>query len=159
MYIQAGMWAPDAQPLRLISFNLKGVSSEKGKCGAWQASFVSRQKRKSRSYTFSAADSPGNVREGVVAGREEGWAEPSGQTRPFVSQALKIDSDQAFATAAKQSSAYLKKNPQVPVHFVLELTPRFPNPSWRVVWGETVGASERTVFVDATSGRHLQTID
>jgi hypothetical protein len=157
MYIQAGMWAKDAQPLRLTSFNLKDVASENGKCGAWQASFVSIQKGRARSYTFSAVDSPGNVREGVVAGREEGWGS-GGQAQPFVSQALKIDSDEAFATAVKHSAAFLKKNPEVPVHFLLELTPRFPNPTWRVVWGKSLGASDHTVFVDATSGRHLQTL-
>jgi hypothetical protein len=158
MYIQARTWAADAQPLRLSSFNLKEVASSGGKCGAWQATFVSDQLRKARTYTFSVIESPGNVHEGVFAGREEPWSGPHGQTRPFLVQALKVDSDEAYETAEKKSTDYLKKYPDMPVQFLLESTPRFPNLTWRVIWGETVGASDYSVFIDATTGGYLQTV-
>jgi hypothetical protein len=158
MYIQARAWAPDAQPLRLSSFNLKEVASDDGKCGAWQAIFVSQQRSKARSYTYSVIESPGNVHEGVLPGREEAWSGPHGQTRPFLLQAVKADSDEAYAAAVKKSSDYLKKNPGVPVQFLLEATPRFPNPAWRVIWGETLGTSDYSVFVDASTGEYLQTL-
>src|SRR5437773_2497922 len=88
MYIQARTWAPDVQPLRLSSFNLKQVATAAGKCGAWQATFVSQQRSKARIYTFSVIDA-GDVHEGVLAGREESWSGPHGQERPFFLQALK----------------------------------------------------------------------
>jgi hypothetical protein len=158
MYIQARAWAPDAQPLRLSSFNLKEVASDEGKCGAWQATFVSQQRGKARTYTYSVIESPGNVHEGVLPGREEGWSGPHGQTRPLLLQAVKADSDEAYTAAVKKSSDYLKKNPGVPVQFLLESTPRFPNPAWRVIWGETIGTSDYSVFVDASTGEYLQTL-
>ena len=158
MYIQARAWAPDAQPLRLSSFDLREVASADGRCGAWQATFVSQQRSKARSYTFSVIESPGNVHEGVLPGREEAWSGPHGQTRPFLLQAVKADSDEAYAAAVKKSSDYLKKNPNVPVQFLLESTPRFPNPAWRVIWGETIGTSDYSVFVDASTGEYLQTL-
>src|SRR5262249_5417272 len=76
MYIQARTWAADAQPLRLVSFNLKEVASTGGKCGAWQATFVSAMRSKARSYTYSVVESSGNVHEGALAGREEPWSGP-----------------------------------------------------------------------------------
>jgi hypothetical protein len=158
MYIQARTWAPDAEPLRISSFNLKEVTSEGGKCGAWQATFVSAARNKARTYTYSVVESPGNVHEGALAGREEPWSGPRGQERPFLQQALRIDSDEAFAAAAKVSVDYLKKNPKMPVLFLLELTPRFPNPTWRVLWGETIGTSDYSVFIDASTGKPLQTV-
>jgi len=157
MYIQSRTWAPDVQPLRLFSINLKQVASAKGKCGAWQATFVSPQKSKARIYTFSVVES-GDVHEGVLAGREESWSGPRGQERPFFPQALKVDSDEAFATAAQKSSDYIKKNPDMAVLFLLEFTPRFPNPTWRVIWGESMGTSDYSVFVDASTGQYLQTV-
>ena len=158
MYNQAHTWAPDAEPLRLLSFNLKEVASSHGKCGAWQATFVSPARNKARTYTYSVVESPGNAHEGVLAGREEPWSGPRSQERPFLQQALRIDSDEAFTAAAKISTDYLKKNPQMAVLFLLESTPRFPNLTWRVLWGETVGTSEYSVFVDASTGRYLQTV-
>jgi hypothetical protein len=158
MYIQARTWAPDAEPLRISSFNLKEVASEGGKCGAWQATFISAARNKARTYTYSVIESPGNVHEGALAGREEPWSGPRGRERPFLQQALRIDSDEAFAAAAKVSGDYLKKNPKMPVLFLLELTPRFPNPTWRVLWGETIGTSDYSVFVDASTGKPLQTV-
>jgi hypothetical protein len=39
------------------------------------------------------------------------------------------------------------------MNFVLEFTPRFPNPVWLVLWGETAGLAKYTVFVDAATGQ------
>ena len=156
--IQARVWAADAQPLRISSANLKEVPSVDGKYPAWRATFVSAQLRKARSFSYSVVDSPGNVHEGVLRGSEEAWSGPTGQEQPFPIQMLKVDSDEAYATAVKESKAYLKKHPEIPVHFLLEFTPRFPLPAWRVYWGETLGSSQYAVFIDCTSGKYLQTL-
>ncbi len=44
----------------------------------------------------------------------------------------------------------------MPVNFILEWTPRFPNLAWRVLWGESVSTSPYSVFVDATNGQFLE---
>jgi hypothetical protein len=158
MSIQARVWAADAQPLRIASANLKEVLSADGKYPAWRATFVSAQLKKARSFSYSVVDSPGNVHEGVLRGSEEPWSGPSGQAQPFPMQMLKVDSDEAYVTAIKESKDYLKKHPEVPVHFLLEYIPRFPLPAWRVFWGETLGSSQYAVFIDCTSGKYLQTL-
>ena len=156
--IQARVWAADAQLLRIYSANLKEVPSVDGKYPAWHATFVSAQLKKARSFSYSVVDSPGNVHAGVLRGREESWLGPTGQAQPFPLQMLKVDSDEAYATAVKESKDYLKKHPEMPIHFLLEFTPRFPLPAWRVSWGETLGSSQYAVFIDCTSGKYLQTL-
>ena len=157
LYVQARSWSADAEPIRLSSFNLKEVPSQAGRCAVWQATFVSRQKRKSRSYTFSVIKSGTSIRKGVRAGLSEGWS-GRGQARPFISQLFKIDSTKAYDKAVEKSSRFLKKNQGLPVHFLLESTPRFTHPVWRVIWGETRGSGKQTIFIDAATGLYLNTL-
>jgi hypothetical protein len=157
MFIQARTWSADAQPLQVANLNLKEFPCVQGKCMAWRATFVSAQLRKALTYTYSVIDMPGIIHEGAMAGRDEPWSGPTGQARPFVQQMLKVDSDQAYEAAAKESTAYLKKHPGLPVQFLLEFTGRFPIPAWRVMWGETIGASNYSVFVDSITGNYVQT--
>lgn len=156
MYAMARTWSPDIKALRLESINLPDVKSGGGKAGAWRAMFVSESRGRARGYTYSVIEAEGNLHKGVFAGLEETYSGPRGQAKPFLIQALKVDSDAAWETAAKKSAEYMKKNPDKPVLFLLELT-RFPDPAWRVVWGESVGTSNYSIFVDATTGEYLLT--
>ena len=157
MYPQARGWAPDAQLLQLRSINLSQVKSENGKAGAWQAILVSASRGKARTYTYSAVEAEGNLHEGVFGAIEEDYA-ARGPAFPFEVLALKVDTDQAYETAAKKSQEYIKKNPGKPVTFLLEQTKQFPDASWRVIWGESVSTSDYSIFVDATTGVYLETM-
>ena len=71
-----------------------------------------------------------------------------------MASAFHIDSPAALETAKTGSKAYLDKPGTKPaINFLLEFTPRFPDPVWRVMWGESAGSAEFTVFVDATIGK------
>jgi len=155
MYPQARGWAPDAQPVELRSINLSQVKPEKGKAGGWQAIFVSASLAKSRAYTYSAVEAEGNLHQGVFAGIAEDYAVGRGSP-PFLPAALKIDTDEAFDTAAAKSQDYIKKNPDKLISFLLEQNKRFPDPTWRVIWGESVSSSDYSVFIDATTGMLLE---
>jgi hypothetical protein len=154
MYPQARRWAADAQPLQLQSVHLAQVKSEKGKEGAWQAIFVSPSQGKSRTYTYSAVEAEGNLHQGVFGAIEESYS-PQTASTPFEIAAIRVDSDQAYKTAAQKSQEYIAKNPDKPVTFLLEQTKRYPDVTWRVIWGGSVGTSDYSVFVDATSGALL----
>jgi hypothetical protein len=156
MYPQARGWAMDAQPLRLRSIRLGQVKSGKGQAGAWEAAFVSVSKGRARTYTYSSVEAEGNLHEGVFAGIEEGYSGSSGPAFPFDIVAIKTDSDQAYDAAAEKSQDYIKKHPEVPVTYLLEKTNRFPDLTWRVIWGESVGSSDYSVFVDASTGKYLE---
>lgn len=157
MYAAARNWATDLQPLQLASIHLKEVKSGEGKSGAWQCMFVSPSKSRLKTYTYSVIEAGGNLHKGVFASLDESFSGSRGQAKPFLIAALKTDSDEVWKTAADKSKEYMKKNPDMPVSFLLESTPRFPNPAWRVVWGERVSQSNYSIFVDATSGEYLVT--
>jgi hypothetical protein len=157
MYPSARSWALDATPLRLRDIRLTQVQSEKGKAGAWEAVFVSPSQGKSRTYTYSAVEAEGNLHQGVFAGLEEGYAGGTrGPSFPFEIAAIKIDSDQAYDAAAEKSADYMKKNPGKVMSFVLERTNRFPDLTWRVIWGESVSTSDYSVYIDASTGKFLE---
>jgi hypothetical protein len=158
MFAAARTWAPDIQALRLNSIQLVQVKSPPDKAGAWQATFVSPSRQRLRSYTYSIIEAEGNLHKGVFAGLEEAYSGPRGQAKPFLIAALKTDTDEVYKTALAKSTEYVKKNPDKPVNYLLELTPRFPNPAWRVIWGESVGTSNYSIFVDASTGDYLQTM-
>ena len=161
MYTAARGWTADLQPLRMTSINLPEVKSVPGKAAAWQVLFVSPETKRARSYTYSVIEAPGNLHKGVFAGNEEGWSGSRGPAKPFVIQALKIDSDAAYQTAlkkGKKAAEYVKANPDKGVVFLLEQTNKFPSLTWRVIWGESVGTSNYSVFVDAATGEYLETM-
>jgi hypothetical protein len=157
MYNMARAWAPDVQVLQLHSIDLPDVKRERGKAAAWEATFVSQQLGHKRSYTYSVVEAEGNLHKGVFAGLEEGWSGARTAT-PFLIAALETDSDQVYQTALAKAADYEKKNPDKPIAFLLEKTEQFPDPAWRVIWGESVGTSNFSVFVDASTGKYLQTM-
>jgi hypothetical protein len=155
MYPQARGWAPDAQPLQIQSIRLAQVKADPGKSGAWQVVFVSTARGKAKTYTYSAVEADGNLHEGVFGGLEEDYS-GRGDSSPFLIAAIKVDSDEAYKTAAEKSEAYLKKNPDKPVTFLMEQTRRFPDVTWRVIWGDSVSTSDYSVFIDGSTGKLLQ---
>ena len=118
--------------------------------------FVSPSKGLRRSWTYSVVEAGGNLHIGTFNGPEETYL-ATGQAKPFLVAALKTDSDAVYETAVGKSKDYIAKNPTMPVSILLELTPRFPDLAWRVIWGESVGTSSYSIFVDATTGTYLAT--
>jgi hypothetical protein len=161
MYTAARGWAGDLQPLRMTSIHLPDVKKVPGKAAAWQATFVSPGRQRARSYTYSVVESAGNLHKDVFAGNEEGWSGPRGPIKPFLIPGLKVDSDVAYETAmkkGKKAAEYVKANPDKNVSFILEQNSKYPDLTWRVIWGESVGTSNYSVFVDATTGEYLETM-
>jgi len=163
MYQMARAWSPDAEVLQLTSLHISEFAQEiPGKAAAWQATFVSASKGRSRSYTYSIVESEGNLHKGSFAGPEESWSGPRGVTTPFLIAAVKRDSDEAYKTAMSNpithAAEWDKQNPGKPITILLEKTNKFPDPAWRVVWGESLSTSGFSVFVDASTGLYLETM-
>ena len=154
MYPPARSWVLDATPLRLRSVRLS-AKPEKGKADAWEAVFVSQSLAKSKTFSYSIIEAEGNLHQGVFSGLEESYSAQAASF-PFPIAAIKIDSDQAYDVAAEKSAAYIKKNPDKPITYLLEQTRRFPDVTWRVIWGESVSSSDYSVFVDASTGKYLE---
>jgi len=156
MYQVARTWAPDAAVLKLTSVRVDGVPDQPGKSGGWEGVFTSEQRAASKTFTWYAIDQEPTIHKGVFPGAEDSYSGAHGTTTPFLIADAKIDTDAALATAKLKEADYEKKSPGQPVFYLLEKTSRFPDPAWRVIWGESVGTSGFSVFVDATTGTFLQ---
>jgi hypothetical protein len=152
-YPAARAWAGDSLPVRIRSINLADVPSDSGKAGAWEIGYVSASRQEARIYTWSAIEASESLHKGVFAGKSQTWS-ASNQQKPFMASDFHIDSPKALEAATTAAKVYLEKPGTKPaINFLLELTPRFPDPAWRVMWGETAGSAEFSVFVDATTGK------
>jgi hypothetical protein len=154
-YLSARTWAQDLEILRMANLPISGMKPPLGKSGAWEVTFVSAAKARAKTYMYSVVED-GNIHQGVFGGLEENWSGKRGQNTAFVTAAFKIDSVKAWAVAEEQSKEYMAKNPDKPITFVLERTPRHPNPAWRVIWGTSAAASNYSIYVDATTGAFLE---
>ena len=155
IFPQARGWAVDAQPLQVRSLNLTELKPEPGKAGAWEVTFVSPSKASSRSYTFSSIEAEGNLHEGVFAGPIGSYS-GRGPAMPFLLAAIRIDSDKAYEIAAEKSQDYIQKHPNLPISYLLEQTNRFPELTWRVIWGASASTSDYSVFIDASTGKFIE---
>lgn len=157
MFQQARAWAPDAQVLKLESVHLTEVPEVPEKAGEWQATFVSPSRGAARSYTWSAVDVEPTLHKGTFPGAEELYSAKPGSS-PFPIAAVKVDTEAAFAKAKIEAAEYARKNPTMAITWVLEKTDRFSDPAWRVIWGESLGVSGNSVYIDATTGAYLETM-
>jgi hypothetical protein len=164
MYQMARSWGgqqPDVVKMQSVRLaEVKDVPP--GLAPVWQATFLNSAKTQSREYTFSITDGEGNLHKGAFAGPESGWSGPRGVNQPFPYIAVKVDSDKAYKTAMSEPKSkaeeYDKKNPGKPITIILERTNKHPNPFWRIVWGESVGTSNFSVLIDASTGDYLETM-
>jgi hypothetical protein len=154
-YPSARAWAADATPIRVRSLDLDSLKGEGGKSPVWEVTYVSPAKGRIRVFNWSAAEE-GNLHKGVHGPADDAWGGPSGQERMFPPTAIESDTSAALQTATENSETYLKKPGQKPpVSYLLQLTPRYPNPTWLVLWGSSPGTAEHTVTVDAATGKML----
>jgi hypothetical protein len=154
MYTSARAWAQDLQILRYSSINIPEVQHQPGKAAAWQVVFVSEALAKSRTYTFSVYEASATLHRGIFPEASQSW---SGNGKPFLIGALKVDTDQAWETALKHGADYNSKNPKVPISWTLGMD-RGVNPVWRVIWGQSAGESSFSVLVDASTGDFIRIV-
>ena len=131
---------------------------KEGKCWAWSVNLVSPSKGKLKNFTYSVIEAEGNLHQGVFANLEENFRGSRGQERPFLMQALKKDSTDAYKTAAAKSVDYMKKHPDVPVTYEISYTPKHGQPAYRIIWGESVSTSAYSILVDAATGEYAETL-
>lgn len=148
MYTSARAWAQDLQILRYSSINIPEVQRQPGKAAAWQVVFVSPALAKSRTYTISVYEASATLHQGIFPDAPQAW---SGTGKPFMMDAVKVDTDQAWETALKHAEDYNAKNPNLPISWTLGMD-RGADPVWRVIWGQSAGESSFSVLIDASTG-------
>jgi hypothetical protein len=157
IYQVARTWAPDVEIVRMNTIPMSEVPEIPGKSGAWEALVSSESKGLRKSYTYSVVESVGNLHEGVFGGAQEP-ASQGPRTAPFLIGGVKVDTDAAYNTAKPKAAEYEKKAANKRISFLLEMNPKYSNPVWRVIWGDSVGTSGFSVLIDATTGEYLATL-
>ena len=148
-------WAGDSLPLRIRSINLTDVPSEAGKAGAWEITYVSPSQQAARIYTWSAIEASGSLHKDIFAGKAQAWSPSGGQEKPFAGERLSASIlRRRLKRPGPSPKLILDKPGEKPaINFWWSSRRRFPNPVWRVMWGETAGSAKYTVFVDAATGQ------
>lgn len=148
-------WARDIMVEKMTSMSVNGVPpAPPGKANAWEAVFVSPSSGNAKSYTDSIVEQLPDLHKDVFGGPQQS---PSGT--PFLIAAVKTDSDAAYKTAAaKLPAADEKRITGKPVLILLEMDRRYPDPVWRIVWGESLSTALVSVFVDANTGEYESTM-
>jgi hypothetical protein len=158
MYQMVRTWDPRADVLKMESMHSPDIPEIPGKAGVWGGTFVSTTQSRSHSYTFSLIEQLPSLHKGVFGVSDEAYTGSKGVSSPFLIQAVKADTDAAYQTAKSQPKAieYDKKFPGKPITILLEKNNRFPDPVWRIVWGESTGTANFSVFIDASTGGFLE---
>ena len=156
MLTPARFWAPDAQPVRLESTNLKGSNGQDGKANFWRAQFASASRQKAEPFTWAGMATEDGPR-GVNHGVEDTYNPANRSARPFDLNFLRVDTDKAFAVAQEHGGKQvLEKDPKVSVGYLLDWDAQSNQLRWHVIYGGSESTGKLTVLVDASSGTFLR---
>jgi hypothetical protein len=157
LYIAARGWNQDAKPYRIESTATSDGNGQDGKWAVWRASFASPNARSEKSYTWSGSAANGAPDRGVNPGTEDSYSASNASTQIFDMAFLKIDSDQALATAQKHGGdKVLEKEPGTPVIYVCDWNHNTSELIWHVIYGASREGAKLTVAVNASSGEFIR---
>jgi hypothetical protein len=157
VYVAARGWNQDAKPFRLESIMTTDGNGQDGKWAVWRGSFASPAQRSQKSYTWSGSAADGAPSRGVNPSTEDSYSATNSSTQVFDVAFLKIDSDQAFATAQKHGGdKIIEKTPDTPVLYVLDWNHNTNQLIWHVIYGATREAAKLTVAVNASTGDFIR---
>lgn len=157
-FVAARGWAPDAKPYRIDSqVTTDGGNGQDGKWAMWRGSFASAAQHATKSYTWSGSNADGAPSRGVNPNPEDSYNPSNSTTQVFDVAFLKIDSDQAFATAQKHGGdKTLEKDPTTPVTYVCDWNHNTNELVWHVIYGASRDSAKLTVAVNASTGDFIR---
>ena len=157
VFVAARGWNQDARPYRIESVATSDGKGHDGKWAVWRAGFASAVQRVARTYTWSGSAAEGAPSRGVGFGVEDSYSPTNASMQTWDTQFLKIDSDQALATAQKHGGdKVLEKSPDIPVTFVCDWNRNSNQLIWHVIFGANRESSKLTVSVDASTGEFIR---
>jgi hypothetical protein len=157
LYIAARGWNQDAKPYRIESTATGDGNGQDGKWAIWRCSVASPARRLEKSFTWSGSAANDAPERGVNPGTEDTYSPTNSSTQVFDMAFLKIDSDQAFATAQKHGGdKILEKAPDTPVIYVCDWNHNTSELTWHVIYGASREGAKLTVAVNASSGEFIR---
>jgi hypothetical protein len=158
VFVAARGWAQDAKPYRIDSMvTSDGGNGQNGKWALWRGSFASPAQRAVKSYTWSGSSADGAPARGVYPNPEDSYNPTNSSTKVFDVAFLKIDSDQAFATAQKHGGdKVLEKDPATRVTYICDWNHNTNELVWHVIYGPSRDSSKLTIAVNASTGDFIR---
>jgi hypothetical protein len=157
LYIAARGWQPDAKPYRLESVPTSEGNGQDGKWAIWRCTFASAAQRSAKTYTWSGSAADGSLTRGVNPSAEDSFSPTNSSTQVFDMAFLKIDSDQAFATAQKHGGdKIVEKTATTPVIYVLDWNHNTSELTWHVIYGSRREGAPLTVAINASTGEFIR---
>ena len=157
VYVAARSWNTDARPYRLTSSATSDGDGHDGKWAVWRGNFASPSARSAKSYTWSGSNADGAPSRGISPGTEDSYSATNSSTQVFDINFLKIDSDQAFATAQKHGGdKVLEKDAKIPVTYVCDWNHNTNELIWHVIYGASREESKLTISVNASTGEFIR---
>lgn len=157
VYVAARGWNQDARPYRLTSIATSDGNGHDGKWAVWRGSFASASAHSAKSYTWSGSNAEGAPSRGISPGTEDSYSPSNSSTQVFDINFLKIDSDQAFATAQKHGGEkVLEKDANLPVTYVCDWNHNTNELIWHVIYGASREESKLAVSVNASTGEFIR---
>ena len=157
LYVAARGWNPDARPYRIDSVATSDGNGHDGKWAVWRGGFASPTHRAAKGYTWSGSAADGAPSRGINPGTEDSYNPTNASMQTWDIQFLKIDSDQALATAQKHGGdKILEKAPDTPVIYVCDWNHNTNQLIWHVIFGANRESSKLTVSVDASTGEFIR---
>jgi hypothetical protein len=157
LYVSARGWSQDAKPYRLEATVTSDGNGHDGKWAVWRGSFASATQRTQKSFTWSGSAADGAPERGVNPGIEDSYSATNLSTLVFDMAFLKIDSDQAFATAQKHGGEeILQKEPDTPVFYICDWNRNANMLVWHVIYGSSRDGAKLTVAVNASTGDFIR---
>jgi hypothetical protein len=157
LYIAARGWNQDARPYRIESVVTSDGNGHDGKWAVWRGGFASATQRSAKTYLWSGSAAEGAPSRGINPGIEDSYSPTNASMQTWDIQFLKIDSDQAVATAMKHGGdKVLEKAPDTPVTYVCDWNHNTNQLIWHVIFGANREGSKLTVSVDASTGEFIR---
>ena len=144
-YVSARGWAGDAVPYRVESHLTTDSKGRDGKSEEWSVGFASPAQRATKSYTWANGD--------ISHGVDDTYIPANSNTQVFNIQALKTDTDKAFAVAQQHGGdKLLEQEPDTPVLYVLDWNRPTNSVLWHVIYGTNSDTAKLRVAVNASTG-------
>lgn len=157
LYVAARQWNQDARPFRIESIATSDGNGRDGKWAVWRGGFASASQRSAKTYIWSGSNADGAPARGINPGIEDSYSPTNASMQTWDIQFLKIDSDQALATAQKHGGdKVLEKAPDTPVTYVCDWNHNSNKLIWHVIFGPNRENSKLTVSVDASTGEFIR---
>ena len=157
LYVAARGWNQDARPYRIDSVATSDGNGHDGKWALWRGGFASPAARSAKTYTWSGSAADGAPARGINPGIEDSYSPTNASMQTWDIQFLKVDSDQAMATAMKHGGdKILEKAPDTPVIYVCDWNHNTNQLIWHVIFGASRESSKLTVSVDASTGEFIR---